>query len=146
MSQQTPLLASRFRAQLVAAPIVHGAGIFDIPLDTVLFDDLNEYDPLTGRFTPREAGRYIFHANMRYTQAIAAGSQIYFSIYHSPITTVSENWDYPPLGSDMVAHLTAIVDMTPNEYVVVQESHAAVGNVTISNFVPGTFFMGHRLS
>lgn len=137
---------SRFRAEVIGAPLVYGAGTFIIPFDTEIFDGLDEYDPVTGFFTPTVSGYYAIMSDIDYLQTAGAGAMCGHSLAIGGVGGYIIHWDYPPLNTRYVAHLNGIFYLAAGTTVGVYTGHAVVGNLTVQNAPHHTFFSAHRLS
>lgn len=145
MSEKAEAKASAFRVELRTAPQVNPAGATVILFDTVIFDRLNEFNLVTGRFTPIRAGWYLLTFNVSLESLIVGTNDVVARITQIGGFDQAEEMIHATLNDVERRNMSTLTYLTPNNQVHAMEGHAAFGNVRIRNDTAYCMFSGIRL-
>ncbi len=110
--------------------------------------DSHSYFDLTTnyRYTPKLQGVYAFHAQMRWTAAMAAGNPRTLEIYKNGAAVRATNFDSADSATATIAVAGLIVLNGSTDYVEVFVSQASGVNRDVIGTAVATFFHGHKVS
>jgi hypothetical protein len=118
-----------------------------IDFNNILFDGLNEFNLVTDRFTPREAGFYLLIAATRFTHAFAGSQMTLIVVNNIPLAVVADS-TRTVAGVTYLLECSTIRYLTPNDWIEVRINNGdGINNLTVTGGGPEvTFFTSHRLS
>ena len=132
---------SDFRAYRSSAQAIGASTFTTIVFDTQEWDDLSEYDPTTGVFSPVATGRYTFFAGIHGTQVAAAIRLI--SIFVNGTETVRLQQSDANTGNGLIGGGSGTITLTAGDSVTLRYFTSIAENTSTGSAT--VWFSGFRV-
>lgn len=144
--EEEPMYVSRFRVEMPVLPFqsIPSGGFHVVQFTVEDFDLLDEYDPTTYRFTPKEEGYYLLIAS-GYMPGLGAGDNFQVGLYLNGPTVLTNNRQRADGVFNAYAHTSSLEHLTPTDYVQVKVNQNSGGPLNLGNARYGTYFCMQRV-
>lgn len=136
--------ASKFSVYRNVVQVIPSPALTLIDIDTTNYDILSEYNLVTNRFIPIEAGYYLFVGQINFENAVPANTVITIQIQMNGVAYGQVTYLKAGAGVSYM-QCVAVIYVTPNNFVNFYVAQNSGVNRNLLNGLDRTWFAGFRI-